>query len=93
MSSEGIGGFVVGGVGTAGGGADVPIAGLDGAVAAALDDLPGGAMAWGYPAFVLSVPGLLLLLAVGAQAMGALAWLPFVRRRLGGFGFHRPRDA
>ena len=59
---------------------------------AALDGLPGGMLAWGYPAFALTVPGLLLLLAVGAQAIGALAWLPLVRRRLGGFGFRGRRE-
>ena len=59
-----------------GGAGDLPVNGLDGAVTAALDGLPGGLLAWGYPAFVMTVPGLLLLLAVGAQAIGALAWLP-----------------
>jgi hypothetical protein len=56
---------------------------------AALNSLPGGMLGWAYPTFVLSVPGILLLLAVGAQAFGAFAWLPIVRRRLGGFGFDR----
>jgi hypothetical protein len=80
-------------VGNGGGGAgDLPVNGLDGAVITALDGLPGGLLAWGYPAFVMTVPGLLLLLAVGAQAIGALAWLPLVRRRLGGFGFRRRRE-
>jgi hypothetical protein len=39
---------------------------------------------WAVPAFVLGVPGLLLMLAVGAQAIVGIAWLPFVRRWLGG---------
>ncbi len=41
---------------------------------------------WAVPALLLSVPGLLLLLAVLAQAAGGLLWLPMVRRWLGGFG-------
>jgi hypothetical protein len=35
------------------------------------------------PGVALVVPGLLLILAVIAQSLGALAWLPFVRRSLG----------
>jgi hypothetical protein len=58
---------------------------------ATLAALRGGFLAWSYPALVLSVPGALLLLAIGAQAIGALAWLPLVRRRLGGFGFRGRR--
>ncbi len=34
------------------------------------------------PSVALVVPGLLLILAVLAQGLGALAWLPFVRRTL-----------
>lgn len=49
-------------------------------------------MAWTYPALVVSVPGVLLLLAIGAQAFGAFGWLPFVRRRLGGFGLRRREE-
>jgi hypothetical protein len=59
---------------------------MDASVTTALDSLPGGLAVWGYPAFALSVPGLLLAIAVGAQAFGALAWLPLIRRRLGAFG-------
>jgi hypothetical protein len=40
---------------------------------------------------VIGVPGLLLLLAVLAQAAGGLLWLPVVRRWLGGFGLGRRR--
>jgi hypothetical protein len=32
------------------------------------------------------VPGLLLVLAVIAQAVGGVLWLPVIRRRIGGFG-------
>jgi hypothetical protein len=48
---------------------------------------------WAVPALLLSVPGLLLLLAVLAQAAGGLLWLPIVRRWLGGFGLRRRRSA
>jgi hypothetical protein len=43
------------------------------------------------PALVLSVPGLLLVIAVLAQAAGALFWLPVAQRWLGGFGIRRRR--
>ena len=46
----------------------------------------GRAFDWAVPGLILSVPGLLLVLAIVAQAIGALAWLPLVRRRIGGFG-------
>jgi outer membrane biosynthesis protein TonB len=49
-----------------------------------------GALDWAVPGLVLSVPGLLLVLTVVAQSFGALAWLPLVRRRIGGFGPRRP---
>ena len=63
----------------------MPVGGLGGAVSTALDSLPGGLAVWAFPAFVMSVPGLLLLIAIGAQAVGALVWLPVVRRRLGAY--------
>ncbi|MEZ0240094.1 MAG: hypothetical protein ACAH65_04790 [Chloroflexota bacterium] len=63
-----------------------PVGGIGGLVAGALGALPGGLLAWSYPALVMTVPGILLLLVIGAQALGAFAWLPVVRRRLGGFG-------
>lgn len=72
-----------------GGGARM--SGLDGALVSALQELPGGLLAWSYPAVVLTVPGLLLIVAVLAQAAGALAWLPIVRRSLGGLGPRRGR--
>jgi hypothetical protein len=34
------------------------------------------------PTLALTVPGLLLMIAVFAQGVGALAWIPFVRRNL-----------
>jgi hypothetical protein len=48
---------------------------------------------WAVPALLLSVPGMLLLLAVLAQAAGGLLRLPMVRRWLGGFGLRRRRSA
>ena len=71
------------------GGPGEPEANFDGVVFDTLGGLPGGLVAWAYPAFAVSVPGLLLLLAVAAQAIGAFAWLPLVRRRLGDFGLGR----
>jgi len=49
----------------------------------------GVVMEWAVPALVLTVPGLLLVLAVAAQVAGGLAWLPFVRRWLAGIGVRR----
>jgi Bacterial Ig domain len=51
----------------------------------------GGFIDWAVPALVLSVPGLLLVLAVLAQTVGAVLWVPLVRRWLGGFGVRRRR--
>jgi hypothetical protein len=48
--------------------------------------LVGVGVEWGVPAVVLGVPGLLLIIVVMAQSLGGLAWLPIVRRRIGGFG-------
>ena len=48
---------------------------------------------WAVPALVLTVPGLLLVIAVLAQAAGGLLWLPVVRRWLGGFGLRKRRSA
>jgi hypothetical protein len=62
------------------------IRGLDGALVSAMTQLPGGVLAWSYPALVLGVPGVLLIVAMIAQAAGALAWVPIVRRTLGGVG-------
>jgi hypothetical protein len=41
------------------------------------------------PGFIAAASGLLLILLLLAQALGALAWLPLVRRRVGAFGFER----
>jgi len=41
------------------------------------------------PGFIAAASGLLLILLLLAQALGALAWLPIVRRRIGAFGIGR----
>jgi hypothetical protein len=46
---------------------------------------------WAVPALTLTVPGLLLMLAVLAQLSTGVLWLPIVRRWLGGFGVGRRR--
>jgi Bacterial Ig domain len=46
---------------------------------------------WAVPALALTVPGLLLMLAVLAQLAASALWLPVVRRWLGGFGVGRRR--
>lgn len=48
-----------------------------------------GGIEWAVPAFALGVPGFLLMIAVAIQTMVGVAWLPFVRRWLGGFGMRR----
>jgi uncharacterized membrane protein len=47
---------------------------------------------WAVPGLVLSVPGLLLVVvAMGVQVLGAMAWLPVVRRWIGVFGLSSRR--
>jgi hypothetical protein len=48
---------------------------------------------WAVPGAILTGPGLLLLILIAAQATGALAWLPVVRRKIGAFGPARRRRA
>lgn len=64
-------------------------------IGAAIDHMGSLGMAaeWGVPAIVMSVPGLLIVLIVVAQGLGGAAWLPLVRRRIGGFGLRGPRSA
>jgi hypothetical protein len=52
--------------------------------------LLGVGIEWGVPAFVMGVPGLLLILVVLAQIVGGSAWLPIVKRRIGSFGIRGP---
>ena len=44
----------------------------------------GLAVEWLVPTLVVTVPGLLVIFAILAQGAGALFWLPYVRRTLGG---------
>jgi hypothetical protein len=41
-----------------------------------------GLATWSVPAAALGVPGLLVLLIVALQSLGAAAWLPIARRWL-----------
>jgi hypothetical protein len=43
-----------------------------------------GSFEWAVPALVLTVPGILIVIAVLVQTMIGLAWLPVARRWLGG---------
>jgi hypothetical protein len=52
-----------------------------------------GSFEWAVPTLVLSVPGLLLILAIAAQGGAGILSIPFVRRWLGGFGLRRRRRA
>ncbi len=45
---------------------------------------------WLVPTLVVTVPGILLIFAVLAQGAGAMLWLPYVRRTLGGDRRRRP---
>ena len=76
--------FVMPGTGTGGdGSADRPTVTLTSGLGTPF----GEGFAWAVPGLILSVPGLLLVLVVIlAQAVGAVAWLPVVRRRIGAFG-------
>jgi hypothetical protein len=46
---------------------------------------------WAVPALTMTVPGLLLILAVLSQLLASAVWLPVVRRRLSGTGVGRRR--
>ncbi|HEY4633724.1 MAG TPA: Ig-like domain-containing protein [Candidatus Limnocylindrales bacterium] len=90
---QGGGGLPGGGLGS---GLDVVGAGdgADAGTGVSVDLDLGLPMTLFVPTLVLTVPGLLVMLAVLAQGLGALAWLPFVRRDLGDFGLvgRRRRD-
>ena len=58
---------------------------LDAGLAAAFDGFT-----WQVPMLVLTVPGLLVVLAVGLQILAGAVWIPVMRRRLGGDGLTRP---
>jgi hypothetical protein len=71
------------------------VGGAGGSVVDPLGDIDvvgfGGFIDWAVPALVLSVPGLLLVIAVLAQTVGAVLWVPIVRRWLGGVDERRRR--
>jgi hypothetical protein len=46
-------------------------------------DFLGGVEIWSVPAATLGVPGIVLLVWVALQGVGALAWIPAVRRLRG----------
>lgn len=46
---------------------------------------------WLIPSLVVSGPGLLVLIVVGAQLLAGAAWLPVVRRNVGDFGLDSRR--
>jgi hypothetical protein len=50
------------------------------------------AVEWAVPALTLSVPGIFVMAAVGAQSFVGIMWLPLVRRKLGAFGLPRRRS-
>jgi hypothetical protein len=50
-----------------------------------------GMFLWAVPSLVLSVPGVLVVVVILAQAVGGFAWLPHVRRKIGGFGLGQRR--
>lgn len=71
-----------------------PLAGLDAIDVDLGDELVGDTLVeFVVPSLVFAVPGLLLMLAVIAQGLVGAAWLPVVRRWLGGFGIGRRRRA
>jgi hypothetical protein len=47
--------------------------------------------AWAMPAAMLGVPGLLFMLAVAGQLIGAAAWIPTIKRMFAGVGVRRRR--
>ena len=67
-------------------------AGFGGADAAGFGDAfggLGGGFGLAVSAALLGIPGLLFLLAVGGQLLGAAAWIPAIRRQLAGVGIRR----
>lgn len=74
----------------AGAGRDLADVLLGASLALALDGF-----GWQIPGLLISVPGLLVVVAIVLQIGGGLAWLPAVRRKLGTFGpaQQEPREA
>jgi hypothetical protein len=52
-----------------------------------------GVFAWVVPGAILTVPSLLLIVIIGAQMLGGVAWLPVARRKFRGTGVQRVRHA
>lgn len=72
----------------------LPSIGFDGQrldVSGALVDLFAGVEIWAVPAATIAVPGLLVLVWLALQAVGAIAWLPAARRLQGGSAVARRR--
>ena len=59
--------------------------------AAVMDSL--GMGTWAVPTATFGGLGLLVILTIVAQAGGGLIWLPLIRRRIGGFGLRRSKEA
>lgn len=66
------------------------VAGAD-LAAAIMDSL--GMGTWAVPTATFGGLGLLVILTIVAQAGGGLIWLPIIRRRIGGFGLRRSKEA
>jgi Bacterial Ig domain len=62
----------------------VPVADAGAGVQLDAGDVSLGGFEWAVPALVLTVPGILIVIAVLVQALIGLAWLPLVRRSLDG---------
>jgi hypothetical protein len=85
-----------GGAGT-GGADELRVAPLDDSADGAIEDLGGldllalldGPFVWFVPTAAVGVPGLLVIAWVALQAIGALAWIPAVRRMAGDDRRHR----
>jgi hypothetical protein len=73
--------FSVGGAGEAGRGGGIPVVGAE---LVGFDTID-----WAVPALTLTVPGLLLMLAVLSQLSAGAIWLPIARRWMGAFGLGR----
>ena len=48
---------------------------------------------WAVPTATFGGLGLLVIPTIMAQAGGGLIWLPLIRRRIGGFGLRRTKEA
>jgi hypothetical protein len=60
-------------------------------MSSSLGDVADLAVEWVVPTVVLTVPGVLVMLAVAGQALGAAIFIPLTRRSLGGFGLSAVR--